>query len=174
MEEKYFKFNLYGDNWGDIVQTGKYIFQNVGNKIGVHKSLPFIVFHYVANYNLDDLELFFRLAGFSAFTEDELPDSIVRPININLTNKNNVHSGLFGGFTNEEEAKRYIEIELGENVISKFNNIKEKRSLCKRANLLSSLQAINLKKKQLLHERASLLASLQAINEDLGDRKSVV
>lgn len=58
MQEEFFKFNLYGDNRGEIAQTGKYIFQNKDNKIKVHNSVPFLVLHYVTNYNLDDLELF--------------------------------------------------------------------------------------------------------------------
>ncbi len=108
--------------------------------------------HYVTNYNLEDLELFFRLAGFSAFTEEELPNSIVMPMSINLTNKNNVHSGCFGGLTNEEDATKFIEDILGKNVISKYKNIK---------------------KKQLLHKRNSLLASLQEIDQELDSAPAV-
>lgn len=138
--EDYFKFNLYGDNWGDLAEEGKFVFQNPNRKIGVHTSLPFLVFHFVTNYNLSDLELFFRLAGFSAFTEDELPNSIITPEVINLTNRKNVHTGWFGGFTDEEEAKKFIESELGEGIISKFRDIKRKQLFHKKFQLLEQLR----------------------------------
>ncbi len=138
--EDYFKFNLYGDNWGDIAEKGKYIFQNHNRKIGVHDSLPFLVFHFVTNYNLSDLELFFRLAGFSAFTEKELPNTIVIPEAINLTNRKNVHTGWFGGYTDEEEAKEFIESKLGEGIISRFKDLKRKQLLDKKVQLLKELR----------------------------------
>lgn len=122
--QDYFKFNLYGDNWGDLAESGKYVFQNKDYKVGVHNSLVFLVFHFVVNYNLSDLELFFRLAGFSAFTREEMPDSITNPDVINLTNKKNVHTGWFGGFTDSEEAKAFIESELGEGIISRYKHVK--------------------------------------------------
>lgn len=140
LSDDYFKFNLYGDNWGDLVEKGNYIFQNPNRKIGVNDSLPFLVFHFVTNYNLPDLELFFRLAGFSAFTEDELPNSIITPEVINLTNRKNVHTGWFGGFTDEAKAKRFIESELGEGIISKFRDIKRKQLLHKKVELLKQLK----------------------------------
>lgn len=136
----YFKFNLYGDNWGDLEEKGKYLFQNTNRKIGVHSLLPFLVFHFVTDYNLSDLELFFRLAGFSAFTEEELPNSIVTPEVINLTNRKNVHTGWFGGFTDEEDAKEFIESELGEGIISKFKDLKRKQSLHKKVQLIEDLR----------------------------------
>ena len=123
--QDYFKLNLYGDNWGDLAETGKYVFQNKDYKVGVHNSLAFLVFHFVVNYNLSDLELFFRLAGFSAFTREEMPDSITNPDVINLTNKKNVHTGWFGGFTDPEEAKAFIESKLGEGIISRYKQIKK-------------------------------------------------
>lgn len=138
--ENYFKFDLYGDNWGELAEKGKYIFQNTNMKIGAHTALPFLVFHFVTDYNLSDLELFFRLAGFSAFTEDELPNSIVNPEIINLTNRKNVHAGWFGGFADEEEAKKFIESELGEGIISKFRDIKRRQLLHKKVELLEQLR----------------------------------
>lgn len=138
--ENYFKFNLYGDNWGELAEKGKYVFQNIDMKVGVHTVLPFLVFHYVTDYNLSDLELFFRLAGFSAFTEEELPNSIITPETIDLTNKKNVHAGWFGGFTDEEKAKKFIESELGEGIISKFRDIKRKQLLHKKVELLEQLR----------------------------------
>jgi len=132
----YFQFNLYGNDWGELDKKGKYVFQNRDEKIGLHSSLPFLVFHFVTNYDLSDLELFFRLAGFSAFTEEELPDSIVTPRSINLSNKENVHGGMFGGFTDEERAKKCIESELGEGIISEFQKLKIARLLQQRDQLL--------------------------------------
>ncbi len=141
LSEGYFKFNLYGDNWGDLAEKGKFVFQNPNRKIGVHTSLPFLVFHFVTNYNLSDLELFFRLAGFSAFTEDELPNSIITPEVINLTNRKNVNTGWFGGFTEEEAAKNFIESELGEGIISKFRDIKRKQLLHKKIELFEQFRS---------------------------------
>lgn len=143
MQEEYFKFNLYGDKCGDIEQTGKYVFQNIDGVVSVNSALPFLVLHYVTNYNLADLEFFFRLAGFSAFTEEELPNSIVTPVAINLTNRNNVTSGWYGGFNKEEEAKKFIESRLGEGIISRFQDIKRKKLLHERDSLLEKLANID-------------------------------
>lgn len=142
MQEEYFTLNLYGDNWGDFAQKGKYIFQNKDNIIQPHNSLPFLVFHFVTNYNLDDLELFFRLAGFSAFTEEELPRSIVNPISINLSNQKNVHSGMFGGITSEEEGIKHIESTFGEGIIARFRDIKTKQLFHKKVQLLEQIKLI--------------------------------
>ncbi|MBE6154783.1 MAG: hypothetical protein E7163_04350 [Firmicutes bacterium] len=125
MQDNYFIFNLYGDNWGDLKEKGKYVFQNIDCKVGVHNVLPFLVFHYVTDYNLEDLELFFRLAGFSAFTREEMPDSVTSPDVINLSNRKNAHAGNFGGFRDEYSALKYIEQELGAGIIRKFLNVKK-------------------------------------------------
>ncbi len=136
----YFKFNLYGDSWGEYAERGKYIFQNRDNKIKARNVLPFLVFHFVVNYNLADLELFFKLAGFSTFTEEELPRSIVIPVDIGLTNRNKVYAGCFGGYTDEEEAIKYIEAELGEGIIARFRDIKTKQLECQKEQLLEQLR----------------------------------
>lgn len=148
MQEEYFKFYLYGETWGSIAQSGNYIFQDKNNKIGINDALPFLVFHYVTNYNLDDLELFFKLAGFVAFTEEEIPSAKKMHKVINIPKRVNAHRGWFGGFDTEEKAKQFIESKLGENLISKFKEIK---------------------REQLLYKRASLLASLENIKQELGD-----
>ncbi len=51
-----------------------------------------------------------------------------------------------GGFINQEDAKIFIESELGENTISQFEDIE---------------------KKQLLHKRVSLSISLETVNKEL-------
>ncbi|MBQ4634550.1 MAG: hypothetical protein IJB71_04305 [Bacilli bacterium] len=145
MKENYFKFNLYGDNWSDLAETGKYVFQNRDNKVGVHNSLPFLVFHFITDYNLSDLELFFRLAGFSAFTQEEMPDSITIPEVINLSNHKNIHAGWFGGFTNEEEAKKYIETELGAGIISRYREVKRALLAHKKVQLLEQMRSVEQK-----------------------------
>ncbi len=127
MKDNYFKFNLYGNTWGEFAQTGEYIFQNSNKKITKNSCLPFLVFHFVVDYNLSDLELFFKLAGFISFTEEELPRNIVVPENINLANKRNFHNGLLGGFKDKESAEKFIESELGKGTISKFKEIKRKQ-----------------------------------------------
>lgn len=129
MQEGYFQFNLYGDGWGEIARKRKYVLQNKDNIIERNSALPFLVFHYIVNYNLDDLELFFRLAGFSSFSEEELPNIIITPIN--LPSRENVHNGWFGDVTNEEEAQEYIEVELGEGIIAKYRDVKKKQLLHK-------------------------------------------
>ncbi len=139
MQENYFQFKERVASTGKIfsftMQSGKYIFQNRNNTIRLNDVLPFLVFHYITNYNLDDLELFFKLAGFSAFREEELPSSIIEPINIDLPNKNYVYTSYFGGFTDEEEAKVYIETELGEGIISKYRTVKKNQLLQKKVQL---------------------------------------
>jgi len=134
MKDNYFKFNLYGNTWGEFAQTGEYIFQNSNKKITKNSCLPFLVFHFVVDYNLSDLELFFKLAGFISFTEEELPRDIVVPENINLANKRNFHKGLLGGFNDKESAEKFIESELGKGTIAKFNKLKRA--------LLSSIKKI--------------------------------
>lgn len=141
--QDYFKFNLYGDNWGDLAESGKYVFQNKDYKVGAHNSLPFLVFHFVTDYNLSDLELFFRLAGFSAFTQKEMPDSITTPDVINLTNKKNVHTRCFGRFTDSEEAKAFIESELGKGIISKYRNVKRSLLAHEKVQLLEQLRVVD-------------------------------
>lgn len=142
MQENYFRFNLYGDNWGDLKETGKYVFLNRDNKVGVHNNLPFLVFHYITNYNLSDLELFFRLAGFSAFTQEEMPDSITIPDVINLKNRENVHYGWFSGYTNEIIVKKYIESELGTGIISRYRSVKRAQLARKKVQLIEQMRNI--------------------------------
>ena len=109
------------ENWSDLVESGGYVFQNNDYKIGVHNSLAQAVFDFVVNHNLHDLELFFRLAGFSAFTLEEMPDSISKAEVLNLSSKQNVPDRL----NSYEEAKAYIESELGEGIISKYESVKK-------------------------------------------------
>lgn len=142
----YFKFDLYGDTWGEKVESGKFIFQDHNNIVGVDNVLPFLVFHYIVDYNLVDLELFFRLAGFSAFSQEELEEPIVHSEVINLVNKENAHRVWSDVFLDEERAKQYIEKALGEGVISRFKDIK---------------------KKQLLHEKVKLLEKTQKLEHEL-------
>lgn len=143
--ENYFKFSLYGDSRGDIAEEGKYIFQNSNQKISKNSCLPFLVSHYVTKYNLSDLELFFKLAGFSAFTEQELPNSIVTPTYIGLPNRKNATSRFFGGYEDEDEAKKFIESELGEGIISRFRDLKIKQLSHQKNQLLEELRNIEQK-----------------------------
>lgn len=108
MGEGYFTFKLYGDNRGYISQVGKFVFQNRNNIIRPNNVLPCLVFHYITNYNLDDLELFFRLVGFSTFTKEELPSSIIEPIDINLPNKNYIYTNYFGGSLTKKKPKHIL------------------------------------------------------------------
>lgn len=139
MQEDYFRFCFCKDNHDAI--KGKYIFHNLDNKISNDKVLQILVFHFIANYNLSDLELFFRLAGFMAFTEEEFPNSIVTSQDIILTTREHTPSGWFGGFNDEEKAKAYIESELGEGIISKFEEIKRQQLLHKKVQVLEGLKS---------------------------------
>ena len=123
--DNYFRFDMYGDNWSELIALSKYVFQNKDNKVGNFNSLPFLVFHFIVNHNLSDLELFFRLAGFSAFTIEEMPDSITIPDVINLTNRDYVYDEWLGLVYNKEKAKAFIEKELGVGVISKYYDVKK-------------------------------------------------
>jgi hypothetical protein len=115
MYDNYFKFNLYNNNLSLVVEQGKYVFQNFNDKISEYEPLPSLVFHFVTNYNLDDLELFFRLAGFNAFPQEKMLD--VNPKIIKLTNDKWL-------FIEEEKAKSYIESELGAGIIEKYQSVK--------------------------------------------------
>ncbi len=133
MQENYFQFKLHTKY--SLTQSGKYIFQNKHNDCENNTLLKFLVFHYIADYKLDDLELFFRLAGFSAFTREELPSSIIKPVSIDLYDKDYFYPPRLYGNGDEEEAKAYIEKELGEGIIAKYRTVKKKQLLQKKAQL---------------------------------------
>lgn len=84
MKENYFSFCLYDGMTSEPIKKGNYIFLNFNNEIAKFENftkfddLPILVFHYIVDYNVEDLELFFRLAGFSAFVIDEIPGSIIK------------------------------------------------------------------------------------------------
>ncbi len=123
MENQYFKFY-------DFEKYGKYIFQDKNNRIKNNDILPLLVFHYIVNYNLDDLELFFRLAGFNAFRREELPKTLTTTIDV----PNRSHT-YFNGLKGEEKDKTYIEAELGEGIIARYIKIKKNQLLYKKAQL---------------------------------------
>ena len=61
----------------------------------------------------------------------------------NLTNKKNVHTRCFGGFTDSEEAKAFIESELGEGIISKYRNVKRSLLAHEKVQLLEQLRVVD-------------------------------
>lgn len=123
MQQSYFTFNLYNATDGTLKKTGKYIFQNRnnGNTIDKYNALPHLVFRYITNCNLVELELFFKFAGFSSFTKEELHNTTIQPEIINLESKPNItEESLHNNCGNEEEIKEIIELVFGEGIISAF------------------------------------------------------
>lgn len=135
--ENFVSFNLYNNAWRGIEKMGNYIFYDPEETIS--GALPFLVFHFVTNYNLEDLELFFKLAGFTTFKEEEIPHMKSSKKSYNLPNERQYHAGWFGGFTDEESAKKYIESELGEGIIAKFLRLKKELLLQEKDRLLDRL-----------------------------------
>ena len=41
--DNYFRFDMYGDNWSELIAPSKYVFQNKDNKVGNFNSLPFYI-----------------------------------------------------------------------------------------------------------------------------------
>lgn len=124
--EHYFRFDLYGDNWSEITQQGKYVFYDPNYEISVNTNhaLPFIILHFVTEYNLLDLELILRLAGFSALLPEEMPYRDVEYINYS-SYPGFIYDSLFDGCTTKEEAEKYIEEKLGDGIIEKYKESKK-------------------------------------------------
>lgn len=128
MQQTYFTFNLYNSTGEKLEKEGKYIFQNRTNDhitINIYNALPHLVFKYITNCNLDELELFFKFAGFSSFTKEELPKEIVQPETINLENKPTIIKE--SQYIDDEEIKKIIEFGLGEGIIQTFTDFKKKK-----------------------------------------------
>lgn len=136
MKENYFSFCLVDAMTSKPIERGYYIFQNFNNEIEIiteFEDLIYIIFHYIANYNLYSLELFFRLAGFSAFSFGEIPESVVNCELIPLFEKKYVTIDLSNKvkfpIKSDEEAKKiaeeYIESILGEGVVSRYYEVQK-------------------------------------------------
>lgn len=126
MSDEYFRFEYYGDDWDDLIETGRYVFKNVNNKVNATNGLVPLIFHFIVDYNLQDLELFFKLAGFNSFTIDEMPDSLTKPSVIPLVIKGNFRISYNG--VSREEIIKYIEKEFGNGIISRFYEVKKAQS----------------------------------------------
>ena len=117
----YFIINIYDDE--NIIESGNYLFQNDKNHIiNEYTRLPELIYYFVTNYNLCDLELFLRIAGFSAFKRDELPKSFTNFFEIKIVKRYDYD--YIVGFDNQDKARNYINEALEDNIIEKFFNLK--------------------------------------------------
>ena len=119
MDDNYVRLILYGEKWSDLKERGKYVFQDKNYKLKGDTYLLLAILHYITNYNLNDLELFLRLSGINAFTLEEMPNSFSESTIIDILTDKKIES-----YTNEEEAKRYIEYKLGKGIINKYKRLK--------------------------------------------------
>lgn len=128
MQQTYFTFNWYNSTGEKLEKEGKYIFQNRPNDhitINIYNTLPHLIFKYITNGNLDELELFFKFAGFSSFTKEELPKEIVQPEAINLKNKPAIIKE--SPYIDDDEIEKIIEFALEEGIIQTFTDFKKKK-----------------------------------------------
>lgn len=142
MRNDFFKFNLDGADYSGYTTTGKYILKDKNDILKNYECLPFFVLYYITQYNFDDLEFFFRLAGFSAFELDELPDFVVNPIIINLPVPQNINEYTNGMNLDEKKVLGYIEDVLGEGIIKKYFEIKKAQLFCKRNKFLQEINQL--------------------------------
>lgn len=129
MQQTYFTFNWYNSTGEKLEKEGKYIFQNRPNDhitINIYNTLPHLIFKYITNGNLDELELFFKFAGFSSFTKEELPKEIVQPEAINLKNKPAIIKE--SPYIDDDEIEKIIEFALEEGIIQTFTDFKKKEN----------------------------------------------
>ena len=123
MRNDYFCLQVYGNGWQEIAERSNLVFHNKGGIIKSGECLTFLVFAFVANYNLSDLELFFELAGFECYPIEENPDPS-HTLNITLPNMNKAHFGLFGGYDTKVDALAFIKEKFGNNIIEIYEDYK--------------------------------------------------
>lgn len=144
--KNYFRFRVYGDNWRDLSEESNYVFLDYDNKFT--DTLSNFVWHFIAMYNLSDLELFFRLAGFSAFTLEEMPDYITNPKIINLpggkmpfaicsTEYLQIITGTYAF-----DFGKIIESELETGIIERYQNVKKSMLANEMIELRSKLKTL--------------------------------
>ena len=66
-EIQYFKFDVFGEKWGEIAEKGRLIFQNKDNIVKPYNVLSDLVFLHLANGDLSKLEDYFLKQGFLGF-----------------------------------------------------------------------------------------------------------
>ena len=144
--KNYFRFRVYGDNWHDFSEESNYVFLDYDNKFT--DTLSSFAWHFIAMYNLSDLELFFRLAGFSAFTLEEMPDSITNPKIINLPGGKmpfamcNTEYLQIITCTYTHDFRKIIESELGPGIIERYQNVKISKLTNEMVELRSKLKTL--------------------------------
>lgn len=157
MENDFFKFNLDGTDYNGYTTTGKFIFKDRDNILKKHKYLPFFILYYIVQYNIDDLEFFFRLMGFSAFKLDELPDFIINPTIINLPVPQNVNEYTNGMNLDEAKVFKYIEDVLGIGIIEKYFEIKKAQLKCKKNILLQQISHLKNEDENIIYIERDIL-----------------
>jgi len=126
--EHYFTIDLCGDNWSEITEKSKYIFYDPYYEISTDNNyeLPFIILHFITNYNLSDLELILRLAGFSALLPEEMPYRHVDTLSYS-TSPRYISDSWFDGCLTKKHAEKYIEEKLGTGIIAKYRESKNEQ-----------------------------------------------
>ena len=126
--EHYFKFDLCEDKWSEITQKGKYVFYDPYYEISADTNyeLPFIILHFITEYNLSDLELILRLAGFSALLPEEMPYCNVETLSYSSSARY-ISDSWFDGCSTKQQAEKYIEEKLGDGIIAKYRESKKEQ-----------------------------------------------
>ena len=126
--EHYFTIDLHGENWSEITEKSKYIFFDPYYEISTdtNYALPFIILHFITNYNLSDLELILRLAGFSALLPEEMPYRDVETLYYS-TSPRYISTSWFDGCSTKQQAEKYIEEKLGDGIIAKYRESKKEQ-----------------------------------------------
>ena len=120
MNDNYVRFDLYWESPIDniLLQSGKYIFRDSNLQLHDFGAIYYVL-RYVTNYNLNDLELFLRLNGFSAFSNDEMMNEYSHAYTFSLNKNNNI-----AHFCTEEEAIKEIKSKFGSKSIENFKEFK--------------------------------------------------
>lgn len=133
-----FIFNIYNDDGNEILEIGNYYFWNNDYSVRLVNAISFLIFRFIVNYNLSDLELFLQIAGFNSMKIKDIPCSVINPEIINLSTSRDINKGPFKGYTNSKYVIAYIKSEFGEDIITKYMNVK-KMCLYHKAQLLKKL-----------------------------------
>ena len=105
MQDKieFFRFEVYGDAWGEIEENGNLVFQNQKDIVKPNNVLSDLIFLHLANKDLTKLENYFLEQGFLGFPA-ELIDSKVPVTSIGVSKKPDYSVTHF----TQEEALEYI------------------------------------------------------------------
>lgn len=139
--ENYFKIYIYDGNWDNLVETSTFVFQDKISKFNI-SDIIYILYHLVFNHNLEDIEFFLRLTGYSAFNSDEMPDSIAYPESIILNTQRDIQ-WCWGNIKTREDAITFVEESLGKGIIDYFYKVKENQICHQNVKLYEQIEQNN-------------------------------